>query len=206
LNLASIVTDMHQKLNKGFYNSKQLQKLGFKSVGENVLIAKDAIVIGFENISIGSNVKIDSNVTLAASGGYLIIGNWIHIGGSSHLSCSGGIVLNDFVTISQGVKIYSASDDYSGNTLTNPTVSETYKNVQREPVMIEKHVIIGSNSVVAPGTILEIGVAIGALSFAKGRLQAWNIYGGNPIKRLKSRSTNLLEIEKVLKKDLGLDF
>jgi galactoside O-acetyltransferase len=110
---------MRRKLNQGFYNSRQLRKFGFKSIGDNVLIAKDAIVVGFQNISIGSNVKIDSNVTLAAGGGELTIGNWIHIGGSSHLSCSGGIVLKDFVTISQGVKIYSASDDYSGNSLSN---------------------------------------------------------------------------------------
>lgn len=197
---------MYRKLNNGFYNSRQLRKFGFKSVGENVLVAKDAIVIGFENIAIGNNVKIDSNVTLAASGGTLSLGNWIHIGGSSHLSCSGGIVLKDFVTISQGVKIYSASDDYSGDTLTNPTVAEKYKNVERESVLVEKHVIIGSNSVVAPGTILEIGVAIGALSFAKGRLEAWNIYGGNPIQKLKARRSGLLEIEKIFKKDLGLDF
>lgn len=146
---------MHRKLNRGFYNSRQLRRFGFKTIGENVLIAKDAIVVGFENISIGGNVKIDSNVTLAASNGSLSIGNWVHVGGSSHLSCSGGIILNDFVTISQGVKIYSASDDYSGNTLTNPTIAEKYKNVQRDAVIIEKHVIIGSNSVIAPGTILE---------------------------------------------------
>ena len=167
------------------------------------MIAKDAIVVGFENISIGDNVKIDSNVTLAASGGRLSIGSWTHIGGSSHFSCSGGIVLNDFVTISQGVKIYSASDDYSGESLTNPTISEIYKKIQREKVVIGKHVIIGSNSVVAPGAILEIGVAVGALSFVKGRLEEWNIYGGNPIKRIKSRSKNLLEIELQLKRSLN---
>jgi galactoside O-acetyltransferase len=196
---------MRHKLNKGFYNSRLLRKFGFKSVGENVLIAKDAIIVGFENISIGSNVKIDSNVTLAASGGSLLIGNWIHIGGSSHLSCSGGIVLNDFVTISQGVKIYSASDDYTGDTLTNPTVPEKYKNVERKKVIVERHVIIGSNSVIAPGTTAEIGVAVGALSFAKGRLEAWNIYAGNPIRKLKPRSKNLLEVENELNRDLSLD-
>jgi galactoside O-acetyltransferase len=196
---------MWRKLNNGFYDSSQLRKFGFNFIGENVFIARDAIVVGFENISIGSNVKIDSNVTLAASGGKLNIGNWIHIGGSSHLSCSGGIVLNDFVTISQGVKIYSASDDYSGQSLTNPTIPEKYKSIQRETVIAEKHVIIGSNSVVAPGTVLEIGVAVGALSFAKGRLEAWNIYGGNPIKKLKARSSKILEIEKELYNDLDLN-
>jgi acetyltransferase-like isoleucine patch superfamily enzyme len=195
-----------QLLNSGYFDSNELRKMGFKSIGENVLLAKDAIVVGFENISIGSNVKVDSNVTLAASGGKLSIGNWIHIGGSSHLSCSGGIILNDFVTISQGVKIYSASDDYSGQSLTNPTVPEKYKSIQRETVIAEKHVIIGSNSVVAPGTFLETGVAVGALSFAKGRLEAWNIYGGNPILKLKARSSKILEIETALYKDLGLNY
>jgi galactoside O-acetyltransferase len=63
------------KLDLGYFNSKQLRKMGFNRIGENVQIAKDAIVVGFGNISIGNNVKIDSNTTIAASGGKLEIGS-----------------------------------------------------------------------------------------------------------------------------------
>lgn len=187
---------MSKKLDPGYFSSRNLKKLGFKHIGEDVFIAKDAIIIGFENISIGNNVKIDSNVTFAASSGSLSVGSNVHIGGGSHLSCSGSIQIEDFVTISQGVKIYSASDDYSGESMTNPTIPGKYKNIQREKVSIERHVIIGSNSVVLPGSRLSVGSAVGALSLVNGNLEPWSIYAGNPIRKIRDRSKNLLELEK----------
>ena len=39
-------------LKTGFYNTLQLKKIYFKSLGENVLISKDINIIGDENISI----------------------------------------------------------------------------------------------------------------------------------------------------------
>ena len=190
-------------LNPGFYDETDLKALRSLGCGSNVLIAKDAIVIGAENISLGSNIKIDSNVTLAASTGSLTIGNYVHIGGSSHLSCSGIIELESFVTISQGVKIYSASDDYSGNSLTNPTIPEQFKVVDRRQVRISKHVIIGSNSVILPGASIGEGCAIGALSLVKGIVEPWYIYGGNPLVQIKKRSKKLLDEENLFKQSLA---
>ena len=187
---------MRQKLDPGYFTSKNLRKFGFKNIGDDVFIAKDAIIIGFPNISIGNNVKIDSNVTFAASSGFLSIGSNIHIGGGTHLSCSGSIEIEDFVTISQGVKIYSASDDYSGESLTNPTITGKYKKIHREKVTIERHVIIGSNSVVLPGSNLLIGSAVGALSLVNGNLDSWSIYAGNPARKIRDRSKNLLNLER----------
>ena len=76
-----------------------------------------------ENISIGNNVRIDGFCTLIANGnGWIEIGSFIHIGGWSFLSARNGVIMKDFSGISQGVKIYSNNDDYSGNFMTNPTV------------------------------------------------------------------------------------
>ncbi len=51
-------------LKTGFYNTLQLKKIYFKSLGENVLISKDINIIGDENISIGNNVRIDNFTNL----------------------------------------------------------------------------------------------------------------------------------------------
>ena len=119
---------MLNPFNSGYYTSKELRKFGFLSVGENVLIAKNCTIIGLENISIDSNVRVDGGVTFAAKKGFLEIGKNVHIGGGCHFSCSGGIRLLDFSGISQGGKIYSVSDDYSGKSMTNPTLPEKYLN------------------------------------------------------------------------------
>jgi galactoside O-acetyltransferase len=91
--------------------------------------------------------------------------------------------------------IYSSNDDYSGAALTNPTVPPEFTNVTSASVVIGKHVIIGSGSVILPGVILQEGVAIGALSLVNRNCERFCIYAGSPAKLVRSRSEKLLEAE-----------
>ena len=112
--------------------------------------------------------------------------------------------MGDFSGLSQGVRIYSGTDDYSGQALTNPTVPHQYLNVHIAPVRLGRHVIIGSGSVILPGVTIGEGSAVGALSLVTKSLDDWGIYSGVPVKRLKSRSRKLLELENdLLNKDMS---
>lgn len=182
----------------GYYNNSELTKFGFKHVGQNVLIAKNATIIGLENITLGDNIRIDGNTVIAAYSGFLTLGSYIHIGGGCHLSCAGGITMADFSGLSQGVKIYSGSDDYSGQALTNPTVPRKYLNVKLAPVTLGRHVIIGSGSVILPGVDIGEGSSVGALSLVTKSLAAWGVYFGAPVKRISDRSQELLKLEQQL--------
>lgn len=192
------MTSVLNPFDAGYYNSDELQKFGFKSVGNNVLVAKDCSIIGLHNICIGNNVRIDSHTTIVAPNGYLNIGSYIHIGGKSYIGASGGITLEDFVGLSGGVSLYSASDDYSGRALTNPTVPSEFTNVKRAEIILSRHVIIGAGSIVLPGCKVGVGSAIGALSLVNKNLDSWGIYTGNPCKRLMDRKQGLLEKEALL--------
>jgi galactoside O-acetyltransferase len=163
-----------------------------------VLIARDSIFVGISNISIGSNVRIDSNVTFAAISGSLTIGNYVHIGGGSHINCTGGVSVGDFVSISQGVKIYSASDDYSGEFMANPTVPKHLRRDQVGEIRIGSHVIIGSGSVILPGVELAEGAAIGALSVVKDSVAEFTIAAGSPAKFIRKRSRQVLTLSRGL--------
>ena len=185
-------------LDPGYFTETDLSQLGFKSLGTNILIARDSIFVGVENISIGSNVRIDSNVTFASISGVLTIGDYVHIGGGSHINCTGGVSIGDFVAISQGVKIYSASDDYSGEFMTNPTVPKNLRRDQIGEIKIARHVIIGSGSVVLPGVHLAEGAAIGALSVVKGDVPEFAIFAGTPAKFIRKRSRNVLDLSREL--------
>lgn len=181
---------------QGYYTSKDLSEYGFKHIGENVQIARNCTIIGLENISIANNVRVDGGTTFACKSGSLTIGNYTHIGSGSFLACGAGITLNDFCGLSQGVKIYSVSDDYSGKSLTNPTVPKEFLNVKARSVTLHRHVIVGSGSVILPGCDIGEGTSVGALSLINKCLEEWSIYAGVPAKRLKSRSRKILEIEK----------
>ncbi|MDX8124608.1 acyltransferase [Janthinobacterium sp. GMG2] len=195
---------MSELFNPGYYTEDDLQHAGFRHVGSNVRVAKNCVIVGMENISLGNNVRIDGYSTLvAAGGGHIRIGNHVHIGGYCFLSGAAGITLDDFSGLSQGVRLYSKTDDYSGASLTNPTVPEEFTNCKSGPVHLGRHVIIGSGSVVLPDITIGDGVAVGALSLVTKSLQSWGIYAGTPAKRLKNRARDLLAAETLLMEKLS---
>ncbi|WP_295472613.1 acyltransferase [uncultured Pseudomonas sp.] len=181
----------------GYYTEHELRDFGFKSLGSNVLIAKNCTILGLHNISIGNDVRIDGYTTIVAGDqGGLTLGSFIHIGGYSLLSAGAGITMEDFSGLSQGVRIYSRTDDYTGRFLTNPTVDPQYTGVTAGPVRLGRHVIIGSGTVILPNLSIGEGSSVGALSLVSKDLPEWGVYFGTPAKKLKDRKKDLLELEK----------
>lgn len=175
-----------------------IDRLGFAEVGENVMLSDKASFYNCGNIKIGSNCRIDDFCVLAAGEGGIEVGNYVHIAVGSTLIGTGNILLSDFSGLSSRVAIYSSSDDYSGAFMTNPTVPKQFTNVKHADVYLDKHVIVGSGSVILPGVILEEGVAIGALSLVTKSCKAFGIYAGNPAKFIKERKRDLLALEQQL--------
>jgi acetyltransferase-like isoleucine patch superfamily enzyme len=184
-----------------FLNALQLQALGFKKIGINVLISEKASFHGCSNIEIGHNTRIDDFCVLSAGVGGVSIGNNVHVAVYSSLIGAGKIVLGDFSNISSKVAIYSSNDDYSGEFMTNPTVHPEYTNVTSRSVNIGRHVIVGSGSVVLPGVNLHDGCAVGALSLISKDCAAGYIYAGNPANKIKKRSNKIFELENQFKED-----
>ncbi|AOJ93082.1 galactoside O-acetyltransferase [Burkholderia multivorans] len=189
---------MENPFNPGYWTEEDLPKFGFAAVGTNVRVAKNCTILGLENISLGSNVRIDGPTVIAASAGYVRIGSYVHIGGMSFIAGAGGVEIADFAGLSQGVRLYSASDDYSGSSLTNPTIPREFLNVKKAPIMIGRHVIVGSGSVVLPGCTIGEGSSVGALTLVTKSLESWGVFLGTPAKRIKRRSKRLLELEGAL--------
>jgi len=184
-----------------FYTSEELKIIGFKKVGDNVYISKKASFYNPQSISIGNNVRIDDFCVLSAGDG-ISIGNFVHIAVYSSLIGKAQISIGDYCNISSKVSIYSSNDDYSGEFMTNPMVDSEYTNVTSRPVIFRKHVIIGSGSIILPGIILEEGVCIGALSLVNKNCEAFKVFAGVPVKYIKDRSRNLLEIEKKMLEEI----
>ena len=85
--------------------------------------------------------------------------------------------------------------------MTNPTIEMKYKNVNEKSIIISKHVIVGTNSVVLPGVKIAEGCSVGAMSMVTKSTKPWNIYFGVSAKIIKKRSRNLLKIENQLLKE-----
>jgi len=182
-------------MKSSFYTPAELKKLPFKAIGKDVLISRYARIYSMKDIEIGSNVRIDDFCLLS---GRIKIGNHVHISAFASL-CGGdaGIVLEDFVNISEKVAIFAKTDDFSGATLTNPTIPDKYKNVFEAKVILKKHSIIGVGSSILPGVTLGEGSVVGAKSFVKTSTEPWSIYAGLPAKKIKDRKKDLLKLEKL---------
>ncbi|MDZ4257989.1 MAG: acyltransferase [Gemmatimonadales bacterium] len=176
-------------------SAEALSAFGFASIGRDVCVSDRASFHGVSRIRLGDHVRIDDFCVMSAGDGGISIGDHVHVAVYSCLIGAGRITISDFANISSRVSIYSSSDDYSGATLTNPTIPDEFKDVEHADVHIGRHVVIGSGSVVLPGSILEDGVAIGALSMVRGCCPAFGIYAGVPARRIRERSRALLELE-----------
>jgi len=184
---------------------QELLDLGFAALGEHVFISNRASLYNCANIHIGNHVRIDDFCVLSAGEGGIRIGNYIHIAVFCSIIGGGAIMLNDFSNLSSRVSIYSSNDDYSGEAMTNPMVPPAFTKVSRAPVHLGRHVIVGSGSVILPGSVLEEGAAVGALTLITKRCEAFGIYAGNPARRIKSRSRDLLDLERALMEGLPQD-
>ena len=173
---------------------EELQEFPFRHVGKDVKIHSRSSVYEFENISIGDNVRIDDFAIIIATG-ELCIGNYVSVDNFCYINSKYGVEIGDFVTFAPGVRLFSASDDYHGNKLTGPVVPAELTGGEKGPVVLHKHVLLGSNSIVLPNCRLGEGCSVGAQSLVKSDLQPWSIYAGVPARWIGPRKKDLLNLE-----------
>lgn len=184
-----------------FLSEEELGNIGLKEYGEDVLIGKNVVLYNPEKLSLGSHVRIDDFTIIS---GNVTLGSYIHI--SQFCGLYGGdcgIVMKDFSGLSSKCSVYAVSDDYSGESMTNPMIPQKYKSTAiSAPVCIEKHGIIGCNTVVLPGVTVGEGSSVGSMSLCNRSLEPWSVYAGIPAKCRGQRKKNLLELEKQFLEDM----
>ncbi len=165
-----------------FFDTKKL-----KSCGNNVIIGKTVRIRYPELVSIGDNCIIDD---------FTYISTGLELEGYNHISSGckiiGGpnskLIMKPFSTLSPNVVIAAGSDDYLSGIAT-PFIDIEFKgNVEYGTVIIGRHSIIGSGSVVLPNIIINDGACTGALSLVNKDLVEWGLYVGIPAKKIKIRS------------------
>lgn len=177
------------------YSRQELLSLGLKKIGNNVLISKDAKLYSPEKISIGNNVRVDDFCILSGS---IEIQNNVHLAPGVQLAAgSGEILIKSFAGLAFNTVVTASSDDFSGKSLTGPTVPEQYRKHKKiEKIVVGRHVLIGTSCVILPGVEIGDGSSVGALSLVSKSLEGWGIFIGVPAKKIKNRNKELLALEK----------
>ena len=175
--------------------NKELLEMGFGSLGRNLLLSSKGSYYNTKNIYLGDNVRIDDFCIISAGEGGIRIGRNVHISAFASVVGQAPIDFEDFSGISNKVAVFSSTDDFVKG-MTNPTIPDKFRRLKHLPVRLGKHAVVGSNSVLLPGSELGEGTSVGALSVVRGKLEPWSVYMGNPAKRIMARDHGIIDLEK----------
>src|SRR5690606_30252289 len=88
-----------------YMERSELLKMGFKRLGENVLISTKASIYNPEMMEIGSDVRIDDFCVVS---GQVVFGNYNYVGPLGLIAGGDtGVLFEDFVTLSYRVQVFS---------------------------------------------------------------------------------------------------
>lgn len=176
-----------------------------RACGLDVIIYSLARILSPEMVSLGNSVTID-DFTMLQGGQGITIGDFVHIAAFAGIIGGGSLVMGSFGAISGGVRVWTGTDDASGNSLIGARIPGCYRRPYRAEMLIGDHVLIGSNSVVMPGVHIGQGAVIGAMSFVNSDVPEWTICYGIPARPRRDRpKERILEMEAELRWEVYQD-
>ena len=188
---------MLRTIRSGYFTYKELKKMNFKKIGENVLIDKSVLITKPESIEIGNNVRIDKNCLLSISkDSKIIIKNNVHIAPFNliYTGINKKIIFGNHSGLAANCKLYGKTENYNGDYLMNPTHKDNDVNMINGDIILNKFATLGCNSTLFPNSIIPVGTVLGAYSLYNGKkeLDEWSIYTGIPIKFFRKRSNKCI--------------
>lgn len=160
-------------------------------LGDRAIIGKTVRIRKPDRCRIGARSIIDDFTYISCG---IEVGAYTHIGANSVLI--GGdarITIGHFVNIAPGCRLIAASNDFSGGGLVGPTIpAEFAAGSITEHISIGDHVLLGTNTVILPGTLVPEGVSTGALTLLtpKMKLEPWTLYAGSPARKIRTRASS----------------
>ncbi len=184
-----------------YLNKSQLKKKGFVKIGKNNKISKSLRTYNFQG-NIGSNNRIDVDVILK---GNINLKNNIHLARGCTLSGNlYSIDIEDFVSLSNYVQVFSVSDDYKAAALTGGTLNQKerkrFSKSYSGNVKIGKCSIIGPFSIILPNSTIEEFVSVSPYSIIFNTLKKGIYFTSSKKKNIKKDHKEIKKIYNKYKK------
>lgn len=189
------------------WNEDIKKELG--ACGQNVFIGHNVIFTQPQNVFLGDNVRIDPFTLITSklkTGNNVQITAYAMLGGKDNF-----VILDDWTFIGYGSKLFTGSEDYSGE---EGPVNEFWgsNKTYKGDIHFKKFSGVASDVIVFPGVVLPEGCCIGAQSLvprnpkvvkhflgsipgnevgsyiSRTGLEEYTVYYGNPLTFLKRRN------------------
>lgn len=137
-------------------------------------------------IVIGAHSSIDSFVKFKPAGGTgdIVIGERVTINSCCVFYSGNGIMIGNDVAIAANCTFAPVNHAFERK---DTLIRDQRFKESKGGIIIEDDVWIGAGCVFLDGTILRKGCVIGAMSLVRGEIEAYGIYGGNPLQKLGER-------------------
>lgn len=137
-------------------------------------------------INVGAHVRIDSFVKIKPAGG----SGDLTIGANSVINSGCVLYTGNGITIGCGVAIAAnctfAPTNHQYRERATPIRMQGFR-PSKGGITVGDDVWIGANCVLLDGTVIGEGCVIAAGSIVRGTLEAFGVYGGNPLRKLAER-------------------
>lgn len=141
-------------------------------------------VVPYKNISIGNNVTIGKNITLEIlKEGKLEIADGVKLTQNIIVAVGKSVVIGNNTLVAENVSIRDGEHQIKKDIL-----------ICKQPnrfssVILGNDVWIGAGTIILKGSTVPDGCVIGASSLVRGgnELEAYWIYGGNPLRKIRTR-------------------
>jgi len=138
-------------------------------------------------IVIGARSVVDAFVKIKPAGGAgdMVVGADVVINSGCVFYTGNGIIIGNSVAIAANCTFAPVNHEYQSR---DQLIRDQGFRASKGGIVIEDDVWIGANCVLLDGVRVRRGAVIGAGSVVRGQLQAYGVYGGNPLRQLGSRS------------------
>jgi virginiamycin A acetyltransferase len=136
---------------------------------------------------IGKNTTIDAFVKIKFTGGEgdINIGDYGYLNSGTVIYSGNGVTIGNRVSIAANCTLAPVNHAYQAKEV---PIQEQRFLPSRGGIIIGNDVWIGANSVILDGSIIPQGCVIGASSLVRGKLEAYGVYAGNPLKKIGMRT------------------
>ena len=154
--------------------------------GKNCKIDPDAKIgyaeSGKGRIILGDGVIVRHGCVIRSCSGIIKIGNNVVVNYYTIMHGFGNITIGDDTLISPGVHMYAQDHGISKH--------ELIKNQDnaKKPIIIGSDVWIGAGSIITGGVTINNGAVVGAGSIITKDIPPYEIWAGNPAKKIRNRS------------------
>lgn len=138
-------------------------------------------------IAVGANSVIDSFVKIKPAGGNgdVVIGERVTINSGCVIYTGNGLTIGNDVAIAANCVFAPVNHAFADK---NKLIREQRFLPSKGGIVIEDDVWIGAGCVILDGAVLHRGCVIGAMSLVRGEVEAYGVYGGNPLRKLGERT------------------